>query len=385
MQHTPVQLLLIFALGAAALHGAWLSLLFFGAGGAVVERASNRMFGVALVSVTAYLFNYLLFLTGIIRDWPHLLGWLYPFIFFAGPAFYFFVKKSLQPAFLFRSVHVLHLLPFVFGSWQMWPVWNLPPQRKKAIVEYLLDPVSTYSLRQVLLGNGHVYVLLAYAGSAWFFAKNMEARSEYPEHRKKARWHRRFCIFFIALLLLDLMIKIGARELAIPATGLEYLLAGLLALAVQWVGYRALNRLEQFPKILPATPVNGKYRSSPLDTEKMETGKAALLQWMEREKPYLRPDLKIAELAEALGMPSHHLSQILSEAIGLHFNDFVNRYRIEEAMRRLSDERYRHLSLEALGFDCGFSSKTTFNRVFKKLTGNTPGGFLSGQTSEKAE
>ena len=81
-----------------------------------------------------------------------------------------------------------------------------------------------------------------------------------------------------------------------------------------------------------------------------------------------------------MNMPSHHLSQILNEAIQLNFNDFINAYRISEAQRRLKDERYRHLSIEALGMDCGFANKTTFNRAFKKIAGTTPGEFLKKNT-----
>jgi AraC-like DNA-binding protein len=53
----------------------------------------------------------------------------------------------------------------------------------------------------------------------------------------------------------------------------------------------------------------------------------------------------------------------------------VNGYRVEEAKRRLAASKHRQLSLEALGMDCGFSSKTTFNRVFRKMEGCTPGEF----------
>lgn len=365
MPQSPIQILLTFALGAAALHGAYLCLLFFG-------KKRNQMLGVALVAVSAYLLNYLLFLTGIIREWPNLLGLFFPFIYLAGPAFYLFVKQSLAPGFRLRQFHWLHLLPFLYGWYEMRPVFFMETARKKAIIEYLLDPASVYALGGILKGNIHIYVLLGYVISAWLFSKKAESETIVLENQDKARWCRRFCAFFGLLLLLDLGIKIGANLLLIPAFNMEYLLAALVALSVHLVGYHALGRVENFPKILPETPQNGKYRSSPLDAEKLERGKSNLIKLMETEQPFLDAELKISGLAQQLGIPSHHLSQILNEAVGLNFNDFVNGYRIEEAKRRLSDGKHRHLSLEALGMDCGFSSKTTFNRAFKKMENCTP-------------
>ncbi len=368
MSQQPISLVLTFVLAAAALHGVWLSLLFLG-------KKGNRQLGVALLAVTAYLLNYLLFLTGLIRVWPGLLGLLFPFIYLAGPAFYFFVQRSLSPGFRHRQIHWLHLLPFLFGWYAMAPVYWMETARKKAIIEYLLDPASEYSLSETVKGNLHIYILLAYAVAAWFFSKKVEMGTELAENQEKARWYRRFSVYFGLVLLLDLFVKIGSNLLHFPSSQIEYLLAGLVALSIHLVGYHALGLVGSFPIILSGTAQNGKYRSSPIDVEKLESSKAALIQLMEEERPYLDAGLRIESLAKQLGMPSHHLSQILNEAIGANFNDFVNGYRIAEVKRRLSDGKHRHLSLEALGMDCGFSSKATFNRVFKKMENCTPSEF----------
>ncbi|MCB0528484.1 MAG: helix-turn-helix transcriptional regulator [Saprospiraceae bacterium] len=365
MPYPPFQFLLILVLGAATLHGCYLSVLIF-------LKNKDCLLGIALAGVTAYLLNYLLFLSGIIRFYPDSLGVLYPFMFLSGPAFFLSVKKALEPGFRLRQVHCLHLLPLAYGCWRMWPVYNMPAAAKEELVAWLLEPGKSYPLQVVLTGNVFIYVLMAYTVAIWHFARQKRMTLPVPDCAK-ARWYVRFSVYFTLLLLLDMSVKISFSLLHLPSANMEYVLAGLIAVSLHLIGYHALGRTDFFPKII----TGGKYKTSPLDAAKLEAGKQALLKHMETEKPYLDTGLRIADLAEQLGMPSHHLSHILSESMGMKFSDFVNDYRVSEVLRRLSDERFRHLSIEALGTDCGFSSKTTFLRAFKKRTGITPGAFLN--------
>ena len=82
-----------------------------------------------------------------------------------------------------------------------------------------------------------------------------------------------------------------------------------------------------------------------------------------------------------LKLPSHHLSQVLNEGMEINYSDFVNGYRIELAKQKLKEEKYRHYSIFAIGMECGFTNKTTFNRTFKKVTGMTPSEYM-GANSE---
>ena len=97
-----------------------------------------------------------------------------------------------------------------------------------------------------------------------------------------------------------------------------------------------------------------------------------LKNYMDMEKPFLNPDLNLPQLSKDLGIPPHHLSQVVNKNIGLNFFDFINRYRIEETKAKMVDSRYSNLSLLGIAFESGFNSKSAFNRVFKNLTGETP-------------
>ncbi|MBR7209363.1 helix-turn-helix transcriptional regulator [Microvirga sp. STS02] len=98
-----------------------------------------------------------------------------------------------------------------------------------------------------------------------------------------------------------------------------------------------------------------------------------LLTLMAEQQPWLEPELTLAELAHRLRTNTSLLSHVINTGCGQNFNDFVNRYRVAEAERKLQDPRLAHYSLVGIALESGFNSKSTFNRVFKKLTGRTPG------------
>lgn len=97
-----------------------------------------------------------------------------------------------------------------------------------------------------------------------------------------------------------------------------------------------------------------------------------LLALMATEQPWLEPELSLTELAHRLKTAPAQLSRTINAGCGQNFNDFVNSYRVRAAAARLADPRFAHYSLIGVALDCGFNSKSTFNRVFKKMMGHPP-------------
>lgn len=102
-------------------------------------------------------------------------------------------------------------------------------------------------------------------------------------------------------------------------------------------------------------------------------------QFMKTEKPYLDADLTIGTMADQLGIPIHQLSRVINEHFGRNFFDFINGFRVMEVKRKIADPDYDHFSLLGIAFESGFNSKSAFNRVFKKFTGQTPSTFKNQQ------
>jgi ligand-binding sensor domain-containing protein/AraC-like DNA-binding protein len=116
----------------------------------------------------------------------------------------------------------------------------------------------------------------------------------------------------------------------------------------------------------------------PSDQIKKEWAQAStqLSNFMEENFLYRDKRLTKGQLANQIGWSELYLSNTLREGLQTNFNDFVNGYRVAEVKERLKDPQSRNFTLVAIAEDCGFNSKTSFYRIFKKFTELTPSEFL---------
>lgn len=92
--------------------------------------------------------------------------------------------------------------------------------------------------------------------------------------------------------------------------------------------------------------------------------------WFEREKPYLREDLRLTDLQRVFPISRSYLSQLFNRELGQSFSDYVNRFRIEESKRLIEAEP--DVSIQEIAERSGFHSMSTFRRAFQKYTGMIP-------------
>ncbi|MEZ4796674.1 MAG: helix-turn-helix domain-containing protein [Flavobacteriaceae bacterium] len=108
--------------------------------------------------------------------------------------------------------------------------------------------------------------------------------------------------------------------------------------------------------------------------EKDENIKIELLlnKVMQEQKPYFDEELTLSKLATYLNITDKKLSNLLNQYIDTTFYNFVNTYRLEEFKRRIKDDSFKDYTIEGIANDCGFKSKASFYRLFKKKTGLSP-------------
>jgi AraC-like DNA-binding protein len=116
-----------------------------------------------------------------------------------------------------------------------------------------------------------------------------------------------------------------------------------------------------------------------LSDEELNRYRVKLLEYMEKESPYLNPELRLTDLSEALGLKSYQLSEVLNRAMRTNFFQFINRYRIEVAKERLRDPQYNYMNIIGIAMDSGFNSKSSFNETFRDFVGQTPSIYRSKQ------
>ncbi|NQV70430.1 MAG: AraC family transcriptional regulator [Pseudohongiella sp.] len=110
-----------------------------------------------------------------------------------------------------------------------------------------------------------------------------------------------------------------------------------------------------------------------LDEDTRSSLLETVVQYMKSQQAFLQSELSLQRLSEAVGISTHHLSEVLNQEEGRNFYNFVNGFRIDYVCDRLKVDD--DIKLLDLGLEAGFSSKSTFNSVFKKHTGMTPSQF----------
>ena len=174
----------------------------------------------------------------------------------------------------------------------------------------------------------------------------------------------------------------------------------VLAFFIQAVGYAAIAQPTTFAHAVwgaardveqppedgdvsgpEAVSAEGKYRRSSLSEGRSQKIHRQILEHMATQRPYLEGGLKLRDVAARIGISSHHLSQVINQETGTNFFDFVNRYRVEEAKRRLTDPESRSLTVLAIGLESGFNNKASFNSAFRKFANTTPSAYRDSSSA----
>ena len=118
-----------------------------------------------------------------------------------------------------------------------------------------------------------------------------------------------------------------------------------------------------------------KYADRKIEHSKAQNLLTELNRLMKIEKLYKNANLKSSEVAKKMQLTTHQFSQLLNDNLGKSFPVFVNEYRIESAKHMIKENN--NLTIEAIGYENGFNSKSTFYTTFKKIVGKTPSQFKS--------
>jgi AraC-like DNA-binding protein len=179
------------------------------------------------------------------------------------------------------------------------------------------------------------------------------------------RWVNRFLISFVALLVLRALFFILNPEWDQFGRKFWYYLSfSILFYSITLSGIlnstRSISSLSVDPA--PSAPV-------PID---LDSWTARIDALMRTERIYENPELSIVHLAYTLDTHPKKVSQAINQGFDLNFNDYVNRHRIQAVMAKLDAGEHHTRTLLGIALDCGFNSKSTFNRAFKRFAGMSP-------------
>ena len=133
-----------------------------------------------------------------------------------------------------------------------------------------------------------------------------------------------------------------------------------------------IERPAKLARLTSTQKQRSKYAKSGLNAEQLSHYKDRLEHIMLEQQAYLRPDLTLPRLAEAVDCSVNHLSQVINAGIGMSFFDYLNQHRIRHAKILLSDIDDENSAILNTAFTVGFNSNSAFYAAFKKCVGQTP-------------
>ena len=358
------QVLLLFVVG----QGLFLSVILFAQKKGDIK--ANRFLSVAVFLMTYFTFVFFLNDSGYRRFVPILIVNGYSIAPLIPVMFYFYFRQLISGS--LGKNYPLHFIPFIiqFLYWL--------PNNSHGLFHTLSDEVfdiyySVFIVRSV--SSVHILIYWSYA---YVFFKKMNFHSKtIPDER--GIWLRRIrshyvvmAMFFTAGLL--------ALWLIADSNTIRYGFFLFLSFFIYLIGYYGYTQSE---KIFPLENLKPKYYHSNLTSEESRSIYGSLLQLMEEQRVYLNPEIKIADVAHTMAIPSHYLSQVINENYGQNFLDFINKYRIEEAKNILTDKNKGSLKMLAVALDAGFSNKVSFYKNFKKFTGVLPSEYRNVNQSRQ--
>lgn len=306
---------------------------------------------------------------------PHLLGLEIPYPLVHGPLLYLYVAEITNQLPKQNWKHFLHFVPLSIGYLFLIPFFFLSALQKIAFYQNGFEGYERFMQFGLLLISlsGVVYLIWSVV-LLIKHKKNIEHKFSDLESIN-LNWLQFIIIGFA--IIWGIVITINKDE---------YIFAGV-ALFVILIGYLGLQQKAIFQNVhfvtkSPSESVDNnttekpKYEKSGLNKQLAEKTHKRLLHLFQNEHYYTRSQFSIQELAAELEIQPNYLSQIINQREGQNFYDFVNTYRLEAFKKMVEKGRHNQLTLLALAYECGFNSKSSFNRYFKNQMGQTPSEFV---------
>lgn len=291
--------------------------------------------------------------------------------FLIPPLMYLYVKSIfLERPNLIRK-NIKHFIVFC-----VYFLFYILPKSLNAHSNYIYiihDYVPNWAFVQDIFGI--IYFILSL--KLFYKVSNLMKQNYSTIVEKDFLWIEKFLISFLIVLIVDLIITVTEMVSGHYVSWDGYITVLFIIIAMLYLGYYGLTQSTVFlPNFLiqkhVVKPTEINKQSSYFKEFKKDELKAKFHLCMHQEKIYLSPDLNLKTLADAMEISERKLSAFFSEVLSSSFYDSINSFRVEEAKTILKSNAIKSHSVTGIGLSCGFSSKSSFYRIFKKSTNLSP-------------
>jgi AraC-like DNA-binding protein len=308
----------------------------------------------------------------------------YPSFWVVVPSVIMYIQSTIFSEFRFAKFHLLHFIPstlmFIYCLTYALQLY-MQDQGMMSLISFkendIMEKISAYSM--------YIYFLIY---TLWTLRiirhyKSAEDSSRYQKRVKTIRWLMLFVNSFFVSWLVNAIIIYAYNLKWLPETST---LAPLIMILPFFIFFNIVFYIAwENPRQFIVSEERTRDYLIETDEKKFKKYITQLSNYMSSDRPYLDPDLSMNRLAEQLRIPIKDLSRIINSRFNQNFNDFINYYRTKEVTDALSKSDKLDTDLVSLALDCGFNSKASFFRIFKKNTGLTPRQFFDNIQFKKQE
>ena len=295
------------------------------------------------------------------------------------PTIYLYVLSVCYYDFKLKTGHLIHVIPFLIANVILLPrFYTVDLPSKIRFLE------NSSRMPEIQVNHIFLHIQIVFYTIAVFVilrkAKRIYLENYAGASIKSLNWLFEFTLalsvfYFIALL------KNVFKFTDYPnvSEGLKIGLFVFELLIISWYLFKALNNPDLFRNIDSKLKLvedivseEKESESKPKNETEFNAELLRLKTYMIEKKPFLNPSLTIQDVSNDIEIPTRELSLLINHKLQQHFFDFINTYRIENAMKILDDATKNKVTILEILYEVGFNSKSSFNTAFKKHTGVTP-------------
>ncbi len=345
---------------------------------------SNSLIGAFLILCTLHFVWSLVIDTNLGDLFPQLFWFPYSYLLALGPLLYFYTKSLTANEFKIGMFAMPHFLPV--GLEFIGQMYFIGQGISDNTVHYDVTGFIVFRIAQLVAGAFSI-IIYGKKSLALIRQHELSMAANFSNQRdvtlswlyKLVKYLR---ILWVAWLTFELVFTLFLQfQLHSIYVYLElYILLAITTYSTYWIGIHAFTKAGAHIEMIPVRIVPEKSTAySKLSQADLDSYAQGLDGLMQKEKLFLHETLTLRMLAQRLNIEPNLLSHVLNNVLHKTFHDYVNEFRIEEVKRKIDDPAFRHLKIVEVAYECGFNSKATFNRVFKKITGKSPSDYRRDQ------
>jgi len=325
------------------------------------ERQANTFLGLLLALMSVQLIQYVIIWKEEVRQYPYFMG-MYMYVqFFYGPLLYFYLRSLEHDT---RKLNRLHLAPmaFILGLFVFSHIRS--PQ---GVVAFFAQFAKTI-FPAILVGAG-IISLFFYA--LLLLRHYQKKKSTLPQ--PQVRWYRNVLSLYAAYSISYASYYLVSRYPFFNEYW-DYLIALIMSIGLYGIGFMGYFK----PQLISDKNMRKKFAAKYATNGITASVSSSVLKKMEdlmQTEGLHRENIRLDDLSRRLNISRHQLSRIINEKTCMSFNEYINQYRVREALGLL--ERHPDMSIKEICYQVGFNNRTSFHKHFKKLTGKTPTEYRS--------